>query len=272
MASASVRGGAPATRETALLAADKTVERVHALCLSGGSAFGLAAAQGVSDWLAERGVGYPTPFAPIPIVPAAAIYDLGGASTVRYPDARAGYQAAARADTQPLASGRVGVGARAMCSGYAGPDKSYFGGLGHAAMMIDGAIVAAMSVANPYGDVVDPDSGEVIAGTQRDTGVSPLEQLQDYMAERAAQNTTLVVLATDAVISKTQAYTLAEAAHVGIARAIRPSHTPFDGDAAFALSTGRGPEVALFKLVVVGQAVVAQAIVAGARAANLERA
>ncbi len=262
VASGCVLGGAPGTRETALLAPEKTVQRVHAVVLAGGSAFGLDAASGVARWLAEQGRGLETRHARIPIVPAAVIYDLGtGRADVR-PDAAAGYAAAQAATSDPVASGRVGVGTGATVGKYAGFDKAAPSGLGSAALGLGGATVAALAVSNAVGDLFDPDTGKRVAGS------SASKSFLDADVGLNGTNTTLVVVATDALLTKAQAYTLSQSAHVGVARVTRPSHTPSDGDTAFVLSTAAGPEVPLFTLAAAVQEVVAAALLNGVRAAQ----
>ena len=272
VASGSVRGSAPGSRETALLAPEKSVERIHALVLSGGSAFGLAAAQGVVEWLEAQNVGLETPFARVPIVPAAVIYDLGvGDPSVR-PGPAEGRYAAEHASSEPVASGRVGAGAGATCGKYAGFDKARPSGLGNAVRKVQGATLAALAVVNPVGDIVDPQTGEVVAGAQGEEGERLTGMLEFFASSQqtSGTNTTLVVVATDAPLTKTQAKVLADSAHVGIARVTYPSHTLHDGDTSFALSTGTGPEVPLMLLSVAVQETVAAAILDAVRAADPE--
>ncbi len=273
VASGSVRGSAPGTRETALLAPERSVERVHAVVLTGGSAFGLAAAQGVVEWLEARGVGLPTPFARVPIVPAAVIYDLGVGDAKVRPGPAEGRHAAEHASLEPVEKGRVGAGAGATCGKYAGFDKAQFGGLGSVAREIGGATVAALAVVNPVGDIVDPQTGRVVAGAQELNGARPVGERLEFFATSPVTpgtNTTLVVVATDAPLTKVQAKVLADSAHVGIARVTYPSHTLHDGDTSFALSTGTGPNVPLMLLTVAAQEVVAAAILDAVRAGNPE--
>ena len=273
IASGEVRGGAPGTRETALLEPEKSVQRIHAVTLSGGSAFGLAAADGVMGWLDEQSVGYETPFAKVPLVPAAVIYDLGVGQVSVRPTAEAGYSAAQNASDAPVPLGRVGVGAGATCGKYLGFDKSEYGGLGSAAVRVRGATVAALSVSNPVGDIIDPDTGEVVAGARLGGGSrpNPTDRLTSFVDALLGTNTTLVVVATDAPISKAEAKVLAQSAHVGIVRVTRPSHTVSDGDTTFALSTGTGPTLPMMLLSVAVQEVVVASILAGANAANASR-
>ena len=266
VASADVRGGAPGTRETALLEPEKTVQRIDAVVLAGGSAFGLDAAGGVMRWLAERGRGFPTPFGSVPIVPAAVVFDLGVGNAAVRPDAEAGYRACEAANAEPVVQGRVGAGTGATCGKYLGFGRAQASGLGSAAVRVGGAVVAALSVANPVGDLIDPATGALVAGVRGETR-GYLERFGDP-PELTGSNTTLIVVATDAPLSKAEAKALAGSAHVGIARVTRPSHTVSDGDTAFVLSTGTGPELPLMLLSVAVQEVVAEAILSGARASS----
>ena len=272
VASGDVRGSAPGTRETALLEPEKTVQQVQAVLLTGGSAFGLGAAAGVMRYLEARGLGFPTPFGTVPIVPAAALYDLSRGNPKVRPDAEAGYRACKAATTEPVQQGRVGAGAGASCGKYLGFERAQVSGLGSASAQVGGAVVAALVVANPVGDIVDPNTGQVIAGVKGETG-SYLERFTQAPfdpagTDVAGSNTTLVVVATDAPISKAEAKALAGSAHIGITRVTRPSHTVSDGDTAFCLSTGTGPQVPLMLLSVAVQEVVAEAILSGVRAAH----
>lgn len=240
--------------------------------LSGGSAFGLAAAQGVVRWLESQNMGFETPFARVPIVPAAVIYDLGvGDSKVR-PGPAEGRAAAERASANPVERGQVGVGTGATCGKYAGFERAERSGLGSVALEVGGATVAALAVANPVGDIVNPDTGEVVAGVRLETGTRPSasERLGLFIEAQSllGSNTTLVVVGTDAPLSKTEARVLASSAHVGIARVTRPSHTLHDGDTSFVLSTGDGVAVPLQALTVATQEVVAAAILDAAGAAH----
>lgn len=263
VASGLVLGPAPGSRETELLAPEKSVQRVDAVVLTGGSAFGLAAADGVARWLEARGRGYPTPFGRVPIVPAAALYDLGVGSARVRPDADMGFAAAEAAAGGPVAEGRVGAGAGATVGKLAGPERMVRSGLGSFAMRVGTAVVGAVAVSNAVGSLVEPETGALAAG--------PAEALTPAAAGLAvdpfATNTTLVVVGTDAPLDKAQARALAQSGHMGIAQVTRPSHTPHDGDSVFVLSTGLGPEVPLTALSVAVQAVVARALLRGVRAA-----
>ena len=270
VASGEVRGGAPGTRETALLEPEKTVQQVQAVLLSGGSAFGLEAAGGVMRYLHEHSRGFKTPFGRVPIVPAAVIYDLNRGRADVWPDAAAGYDACRTANAEAVLQGRVGVGAGSSCGKYLGFERAEASGLGSASTHISGAVVAALSVANPVGDIVDPDSGAVLAGVRGESSsyTARFSQAPLGTEENTGSNTTLVVVATDAPISKAEAKALAGSAHIGIARVTRPSHTVSDGDTAFCLSTGTGPQVPMILLSVAVQEVVAAAILSGVRAAQ----
>lgn len=235
--SGEVRGGAPATREFALLDPTRTVDRVDAVVLTGGSAFGLAAADGVMRFLAERGQGYKTGGGAVPIVPAAAIFDLvesGGA--VPGPDD--GYAAAVAASRgEDVARGRVGAGTGATVGKWRGREHAVAGGFGLAVIDADGARIVALVVVNAVGDVVGVD-GSVLAGS-RAAGAADAFPSAVFGGD-SRENTTLVVVATDARLDKMGCHLVAQSAHDGLARAIRPAHTRFDGDLAIALATGTG--------------------------------
>lgn len=227
-----VRGGAPATRETDLLRPMNLVEEVNAVVLTGGSAFGLEAASGVMRYLEERGIGYDTGIARVPIVPAAAIFDLAlGSASVR-PDAAAGYRACEQATADPVTQGNAGAGTGATVGKIAGPPFIMKGGLGSAsAQLADGTLVGALVVVNALGDVIDPETRQVVAGTRHPSG-------QDFHVTNPFGNTTIAVVATNASLSKAQVNKVAQMAHDGMAQAIHPAHTMFDGDTIFALALG----------------------------------
>ena len=237
MGGVDVRGGAPATRETDLLRPMTLVEGVNAILLTGGSAFGLDAASGVMLYLEERGIGYDTGVARVPIVPAAAIFDLAfGPASIR-PDASAGYRACEQASSEPVAQGTVGAGTGATVGKMAGPDFMTKGGLGSASMLLsDGTLVGAIVVVNAVGDIVDPRAQTVIAGTRRSDG-------PDFLAGNPFGNTTIAVVATNAALTKEQTNKVAQMAHDGMAQAIHPAHTMFDGDTVFALALGPGSQI-----------------------------
>lgn len=263
-ASGLVLGPAPGSRETALLAPDKHMERVDAVLLTGGSAYGLAAADGVMRWLESKGLGYPTPFARVPIVPSAVLYDLGvGEAGVR-PDAASGWAAADTATAAPVAEGAVGVGTGATVGKLMGVQEAVASGVGSFAMEVAGATVAALAVSNAVGSIVDPASGALVAGPP--AALTPAAA--QHIVARFGSNTTLVVVATDAPVAKAEARTLALSAHMGIARVTRPSHTVADGDSTFVLSTGTAPRTGLAGLSVAVQEVVARAVVRGVAASG----
>lgn len=226
-----VRGGAPATRESALLQLGTLVEQVDAVVLSGGSAFGLATCDGVMRFLAERGQGFPTRSGPVPIVAGACILDLDESGN-RPPGPEEGVAAAAAAEEgRPLRTGRVGAGAGATVGKWRGLDHAAPGGVGSVSTRDGEVIVAALAVVNAAGDVIDAD-GSVLAGSTAPDDVPAYPQLDLLEA------TTLVVVATNAALSKLECRLLAESAHDGFSRALRPAHTRGDGDLAVALSTG----------------------------------
>jgi len=234
-----VRGSAPGTRETDLLRPCNLVQRAHALLLCGGSAFGLAAADGVMRWLEERGEGFDTGYAKVPVVPAAVLYDLSvGSASVR-PDAAAGYAACQNAGNI-LQSGPVGAGTGATVGKAGGPARAGRGGFGTASITLPGGVVVAAGFAvNAFGDVYDHTTGQKVAGM---VGGSVLDVLMTSpptdMADLAGRNTTIGILGTNAALTKEQANKLAAAAQDGIAMAVRPAHTMFDGDTVFAFGTG----------------------------------
>ena len=248
------RGGAPGTRETDLLRPLHLVEKVHAILLAGGSAFGLDAAGGVMRYLEERGVGYDTGVARVPIVPAAILFDLAlGRADVR-PDAAMGYQACLNASAEPPAQGNVGAGTGATVGKMLGMQYAMKAGIGTASLEIGGGVlVGAIVAVNAVGDVLDPSSGRIMAGARipRAGGVSspdsPFADTLSVMRTLAARgspapvvpdNTVIGVVATNARLTKEQTNTVAQMAHDGLARVIRPAHTMYDGDTIFALATG----------------------------------
>ncbi|HSK89617.1 MAG TPA: P1 family peptidase [Anaerolineales bacterium] len=255
VAGVDVRGGAPGTRETDLLDPVNLVQKVHAVVLAGGSAYGLDAASGVMRYLEEKKIGFNTGVAKVPIVPSAILYDLGiGRADVR-PDAAMGYRAAALASSAAPAEGNAGVGMGATVGKMFGPGLSMKAGVGTASMDIGGGvIVGALVAVNAWGDVVDPQTNEILAGL-RSGKIGPLrvgkkEPFADTLAMlkspvgrrvlglTARANTVIGVIATNAKLTKAQATKIAQMAQDGIARTIRPAHTMLDGDVIFALSAG----------------------------------
>jgi len=272
-----VRGGAPGTRETDLLDPSNTIQRVHAVVLSGGSAFGLDAATGVMRFLEERGVGFDVGVARVPIVPAAVLFDLavGDMPHVR-PTAESGYRAAQAASDGPVAEGNVGAGAGATVGKIAGPARGMKSGLGTASITLpDGLIVAALVAVNAVGDVLDPATGQLIAGVRTDDGRA-LADARTLLRTggfkplgRPGENTTIGVVATNAALDKAQARKVAQMAQDGFARTIAPAHTPLDGDTIFALATGEIPgEPDVTRIGALAAEVMAQAVVRAVRVAT----
>ena len=251
-----VRGGAPGTRETDLLNPINLVDKVHAVVLAGGSAFGLDAASGVMKYLAERKIGYGLGKTRVPIVPAAILFDLGLGKSPRHPDPEMGYAAVAAAQPGAVAEGNVGAGTGATIGkifGMAGAMKS---GLGTASIEIGGGVlVGAIVAVNAFGDVLDPATGQIIAGARPAKlgplnlgGAGPFADTLKVMQTLAGRmvlilatggNTVIAVVATNAKFDKAQATKVAQMAHDGLARTIRPAHTLLDGDTVFALATGQ---------------------------------
>jgi len=239
-----VRGAAPGTRETDLLAPCNLVDRVHAIMLAGGSAFGLDAASGAMRYLEERGIGIDVGVAKVPIVPAAVLFDLDSGDPRIRPDADAGYQACVAASANPPAEGSVGAGAGATVGKLFGRRRAMKGGLGSAALTVDGLTVGAIVAVNAVGDVTDPATGRVLAGARSADGDSLLDTRAALLAGELpvapleGTATTIGCVATDAVLTKAQAQRIARQAHDGLARTINPVHTSYDGDTLFALGTG----------------------------------
>lgn len=271
VAGVDVRGSAPGTRETDLLRPGQLVERVQAILLAGGSAFGLSAADGVMRFLEERGAGFPVGQTVVPIVPAAIIFDLTvGASQIR-PDAAMGYAACRAASGDAVTEGNVGAGAGASVGKMLGMARAMKAGVGSASLRLPGGlIVAALVVVNALGDVIEPRTGRIIAGARLPDGRwadSAATLLQGRQGEALPGNTVIGVVATNAILSKEQANKIAQMAHDGLARSVRPVHTMYDGDALFALATGE----VVADATRVGQAaadVVAEAVVRSVRTAR----
>lgn len=276
------RGGAPGTRETDLLRPLHLVQQVHAVLLAGGSAFGLAAAEGVMRYLEERGVGFDARVARVPIVPAAILFDLDLGDPQARPDAAMGYAACQGATDAPVAEGNVGAGTGATAGKILGIARAMKSGLGSAALSLSGGlVVGALVVVNPLGDVIDPATGQVLAGTRRLDSDQPADTLAlmrsllgrsalRFASSRrlqAGSSTVIGVVATNARLTKEEANKVAQMAQDGIARTIRPAHTMFDGDTLFALSTGnRRADVNLIGAY--AAETVAQAVVRAVKAAE----
>lgn len=241
VASVDVRGPGPGTREVALLAPERPLHKVNAVVLTGGSAFGLATADGVVRYLAEQGLGYITPVRPVPIVSAAVVFDLFLNNGEHPPGAEMGYAAAQ--DAKPIndAQGNVGAGAGVTVGKWAGPESMMKGGFGLFSVRLGDLVVSAAVVVNAIGDVLSSD-GSVLAGAHNAQGGWLVEQYPLRYAPFApppqmGTNTTLAVVMTNARLTKVDAYRLAQRAHDGLAIAIRPAHMTHEGDTAFALAT-----------------------------------
>jgi L-aminopeptidase/D-esterase-like protein len=277
-----VGGGAPGTRETDILNPANTVQAVHAILLTGGSAFGLDAASGVVRYLEERGIGYLTRAGRVPLVPSAVLYDLSvGDSRIR-PDAEAGHKAC-QAALRSTAEGNIGAGTGATVGKLYGMDRAMKAGLGTSSIRIrgqqgrrnDDLVVGALAAVNAVGDVYDPSAGKLIAGARTPDGRRLLGSMAAILrGEKLPEmlggtSTVLAIVATDAALTKTEATRVAQMAQDGIARTINPSHTPVDGDTVFTVATGRSARPA--NLILIGALAaeaVAQAVLRGVRAAR----
>lgn len=254
VAGVDVRGSAPGTRETDLLNPVNLVEKVHAIVLAGGSAFGLDAASGVMRYLDEQGIGFDSGAGKVPIVPAAILFDLNLSNNKVRPDADMGYRAAASASSDAPAEGNVGAGTGASVGKIFGMKSAMKAGIGTASMNVGGLVVGALVAVNAFGDVIDPQSGNIIAGA-RSTNLGPLKLGQDgYFGDTleimktfigrtvlgfaTRANTVIGAIATNARLTKAEATKVAQMAQDGLARTIRPAHTMLDGDTFFTLATG----------------------------------
>ncbi len=276
VAGVDVRGAAPGTRETDLLQPSNLVQQVHAIVLSGGSAFGLDTAGGVMKWLEEHDIGLPVHYGRVPIVPAAVLFDLGVGDHRIRPDADAGYAACEAASNSPPILGNVGAGAGALVGKAFGMAGAMKGGIGSASLDIHGVTVGAIVACNALGDVIDPNSGVVLAGAR--PGPQALTLRNTRLALLAGEaptsildgtNTTIGVVATDAIITKGQADRIAQVAHDGLARAINPVHTMSDGDTIFSMGTGKsGKSLDMLTLAAAAAEVTALAVVQAILAAR----
>ena len=279
VAGVDVRGAAPGTRETDLLNPVNSVQQVFGVVLAGGSAFGLDAATGVMKYLDERNIGFKVAGVNVPIVPAAILIDLWvgakpGAPKI-FPTADCGYAAAKSASSGPVAEGNVGAGAGATVGKTAGIGRAMKAGVGSSALVMpDGTIVAALVAVNALGDVIDPSTGKVVAGvrTPDGKGLADARKILRGGGESQSQiggNTTLAVVATNVVLTKTEATKVAQMAHDGYARAISPVHTPADGDTIFTLATGAKAGAAdVGRIGALAAEVVSDAILRAARQAH----
>jgi L-aminopeptidase/D-esterase-like protein len=273
VAGVDVRGSAPGTRENHLLNPVNFVQKVHAILFSGGSAYGLAAADGVMRWLEEHELGLDVGVAKVPIVPAAVIFDLGTGSAKTRPTAEAGYAACEAANTEAVPQGNVGAGTGATIGKILGFNHSTKGGLGSASRRLgSGLMIAALAVVNPFGEVIDPKTNELVSGIRNPLGagfVPAIPTMETIFGQTwsGLSNTTLGLIATNAALSKAEATKVAQMGHDGLARAIRPIHTMFDGDTVYALSTG-AQKADVNLIGAIGAEVLAEAVVNGARAAE----
>lgn len=241
-----VRGSAPGTRETELLQPTAMVPHVHAICLSGGSAFGLEAAHGVMRYLQERGIGLDVGVGRVPIVPGAILFDLAIGRPDVTPTAAMGYAAAASASSSPPAQGNAGAGMGATVGKYAGPERSMKGGFGTASVKLPSGLVIGAAVAvNAVGEIRHPGHRGTAAGARGDepgSFLAPLRYLsgldKPFAGMKPGTNTTIALVACNANLTKTEMNKVAEMAHNGLARTIFPVHTMFDGDTVFAMTTG----------------------------------
>lgn len=274
-----VRGSAPGTRETDLLNPLNMVQQVHAILLTGGSAFGLDAASGVMRWLEARQIGFPIGGGVVPIVPAAVLFDLSiGQANVR-PNAEAGYNACQQARSENKMEGSIGAGTGATVGKLLGPQWATKSGLGTASRKIGGAAaitVGALVAVNAFGDVIEPTTQQIIAGCRNPDGQSFVDSVAQMHTDLTASasnfpsNTTLAVVATDAPLSKVEVNKVAQMAHDGLARTIQPIHTMFDGDTIFALSTAQNSSTTADVNVIgtVAAAVLAEAVVRAVKSAT----
>lgn len=279
-----VRGSAPGTREIALLDPVNTVEQVNAVVLSGGSAFGLSVGDGVMRYLDEQNVGYRVGSKVVPIVVGAILYDLGLEGTERIrPDAECGYTAAATASSAPAEEGSVGAGAGATVGKMRGGDRMMRGGFGTASITLKSGLTVAAAVAvNAVGDIVDPATGEVIAGARTEDGRGLIDMRRVMRGDtigsgdtggagsvESGANTTIGLVATNATLTKAQTTKVAQMAQDGLARAIYPAHTAGDGDTVFSLATGRWEGAANVTLIgALAADVMAEAILRAVRMAE----
>ena len=271
VAGVDVRGGAPGTHGTDALRPENLVDRLHAVVLTGGSAFGLASVHGVMRYLRERDRGFVTGYGVVPIVSGAVVFDLGLNRSEHFPDADMGYQACLTASPEVAAQGSVGAGTGATVGKLFGLARAMKGGQGFASLETrSGLKLWALAVVNAFGDVRDPDTGRLLAGVRTEDG-SGLADAAACLAEMGrlggfiSQNTVLGAVATNAALDRAQATRVAQMAHDGIARAVVPAHTLYDGDTIFALCTGAFADVEVTVVGALAARLMAQAIVNAVR-------
>jgi len=266
-----VRGSSPGTREVELLKPVRHVEKIHAILLTGGSAFGLEAASGVQRYLEEQGIGYDVVVARVPLVPTAVVFDLFVGDPKVRPDSQMGYTACMNASAEERREGLVGVGTGATVGKVGRFEGRSNGGVGTCAEVLgNGVVIGALAVANSFGDVIDHNSGEIVGGNRQQDGsfldtVAYLKKKSENPFARPGVNTTLAVVATNARLNKEQMTKVAQMAQVGISRATRPAHTMYDGDIVFAMSLGE-KEADVNVIGACAADLVAQAVVRGVRA------
>jgi L-aminopeptidase/D-esterase-like protein len=255
--SCDVKGGAPGTRETDAIRPGTSVPEIHAVLLTGGSAFGLAAADGVQRWLEQRAIGFDVGVARVPIVPAAVLFDLGVGDAGARPDAASGLAACESATDGEVAEGSVGAGTGATVAKHPDPEAAWKGGIGTAVVEEEGVVVGALAAVNAVGSITEDDG-------------TPIAENRNPQAEARVwpgANTTVVVVATNAALSKERAQLLAQSGSEGLSLAVRPSHTMWDGDVVFALGTG-GAEASQPTLEAMAMRAVAESIRRGVRLAE----
>lgn len=274
VAGVDVRGLAPGTRELDLLDPVRQISHIHAIVLTGGSAFGLDAACGVVKFLEENGIGYDTGIARVPIVPAAVIYDLAVGSPEIRPDQQMGYRAAETATSENAGIGLIGAGAGATVGKFVGHDYAMNGGIGTGSALIDEDIViGVLVVVNSLGNIINPENGKTIAGAREPNSQRFIDPISFFKTPKnfffaQLTNTTLAVVATNAQLSKADAKKLAQAATNGITCTTLPAHTPFDGDVVFAISTEEKPPVDLIRLGAIAAHLTAHAIIQAVEFSN----
>ena len=245
VAGVDVRGSAPGTRETDLLSPLGTVEKIHAILLAGGSAFGLDAASGVMQYLEEQGMGYETRVARIPIVPAAILFDLELGDPRIRPDQRNGYMACKAASSRFCPEGNVGAGTGATVGKLFGISRAMKGGLATTSIKVGPVVVAALIAVNAFGDVLDSETGKILAGARTEDGKNLANSMEQFekgnigFLKPSLENTTIGVVATNVFLTKTEACKVAQMAQDGLARSINPVHTTYDGDTLFVVATGQ---------------------------------
>jgi len=272
VAGVDVRGGAPGTRETDLLDPIKMMDRIHGIMLAGGSAFGLDAAAGVMEYLEKKGIGFDVGITKVPIVSAAVLFDLMVGDYRCRPDKEMGYRACVNAENGRFSEGSVGAGTGATVGKILGMKNAMKGGLGSYCIKIGSLYVGALVAVNCFGDVVDPDSGEILAGAYSLENNNFVNTEKLIMEQKLvddnpfAGNTTIGVIITNGKLTKSEANKVASTAHNGYARSIRPVHTMYDGDTVFALSTGE-VEADVNQIGVLAVKAIEQAVVNGVKKA-----